>query len=167
MITTNFPQLVVINGAGAFSVGLEYERFISSEGFLSVQLPVCLNSAVGHVGEIHEGDKFTRASSWYAAPGIRFHPLGNTRRVDLSFGPQVAIGSLNMRKGQYTNFGAEQVLSDKQYSLVAAIASLGINFHPADHFVVGLNMGYGLMLSETDKSDGSLFQFGLKLGGRF
>jgi hypothetical protein len=167
VVTANFPQLVVINGAGAISSGFEYERFISGEGYISLHLPFCVNAAVGRFGSIREGDKFSRANSWYFSPGLRFHPLGNTRRADLSVGMQLALGNLQMRKGRFTNFGAEKVESDNQYSLVAAIASAGLNLHPSDHFVIGVYLGVGGMLSDTDKKEGGLFQFGLKLGGRF
>jgi hypothetical protein len=165
--TANFPQLVVINGSGALGSGFEYERFILKEGYISLQLPFCVNAAIGHLGAISEGERFSRASSWYFAPGIRLHPLGNAHRADPSIGMQLAAGSLDMKKGRFTNFGAEKIESDVQYSLVAAMASVGLNLHPSDHFVIGMYFGAGAMLSDTDKQKGGLFQFGLKLGGRF
>lgn len=164
-------------GFPAASLALQYERFLTSDSRLSADLSLVRY----YGGSIYFGSEFgpgdpprSKACGWYAAPGIRYHPLGNTHRVDLGLGGAVAIGAAHRRDTShpYGSFGFVNTTDDHLFA--ALLAQMNANFQASNGFVFGLFLNGGYILADAaatapkaDEATPLYLQFGIKMGGRW
>jgi len=86
--------LGAIGGYAAGSAAFEYERSIDKKGYLSgtVRIGAYYGGTFYLGGELENGEIYSRTSGYYAAPGIRFHPLGKAHSIDLGIGAYLPFG---------------------------------------------------------------------------
>jgi len=168
VITLQFPQLHSVQGVYGIAVGVEMERFISKQGYLSLILPAYYFSGGNRgpgLGGVRYGDRFKKGSVAYIMPGVRFHPFGNKERTDLGISLSCPTGHFQVTDRYVPYSGAEN--TEHSYFLFGVMVGLNANFQPSQHFVLGVNMGFGTVLSETFPENRNTFQLGFRLGGRF
>jgi hypothetical protein len=157
-LTANFPTLMVIDYLLGTSAGLEYERFVNHQGTLSVSIPA-------HVFIAHtpnKGPHQAEIKGYYTAPALLYHPVGNTRFVDYSFGPAIAIG--NLERTEHRNI--DQFYSYDKLNFFAVQLQANMTVHTTGRFVFALHASGGSMLGNTVVQ--ALFlDAGMKMGLRF
>lgn len=166
-----------IGGVGGFpavSLALQYERFLTHDGNLSAVLSAArYYGGTLSFGSFESGDPArSKTSGYYAAPGVLYHFLGNTRRVDLAAGAAWAIGAAQRRDQYHRGGRLEKSTDDALFS--ALLAQMNIDFHAANGAVFGIFVHGGLITNDThptvpeaDESKSGFFQLGIKLGGRW
>ena len=160
VIQAEIPVYTALGQAKGYGLGISYERFFTAKGMASIVIPIYLSRPV-QLGYHGTGDQWQVSSTQFCAPGLRFHPLGNGRDVDLSIGLQCAVGSYEIKDMTVTSFGRREV-SNISSSLVMLLVEANINLYPSDHSVVGFRIAYGRLQSTAE-----LIQVGFKFGGRF
>jgi hypothetical protein len=158
VIQAELPVYTSVVQAKGYGLGISCEWFITAKEMVSIVIPVYLSRPV-QLGYHGTGDQWQVLSTQFCAPGMRFHPLGNGRDVDISIGLQCAVGSYLIKDMMVTSFGRRE-MSQISSSLVALEAN--INLYPTDHNVVGFRIANGRLQSATE-----LIQVGFKFGGRF
>ena len=158
---------VQMNAIGNFfggNVGLDYERFLDKQGYISAAVSLNYGVINDHFldGQINE---YTDANPFYATPGIRVHPFGNARRVDLSIGSQLAIGDVYTRHITKDNQGGKLTIKSDLF-MMAYVAEINANFHPEGRTVFGLHFGIGQHTAASE-IDRTFFEFGLRVGSGF
>jgi hypothetical protein len=171
-LTGNF----LIGGlALGWGLGLEYEYAFGERGTLSVNVPVVFSKAKdGFMTVASAGDYYHYYSTFFIAPGVRFHPAGSFHRADFSIGGQIAIGSVNTREELIT--GTSTPTTTASSLMVAPMGNMNLNITARDGFVFGLYWGVGPAVSGTfgtheqngaeKNPEKALFLMGIKLGGR-
>ena len=156
--TVAFTPFSGIVAYGEFNpgIGFAYEYMISPENGIGLHIPF----AFGFVGPEQDYNYGFRHTSYYAAPGIRFH-TGNkgTDNVDFATGPAILIGNMHFQP-------ADGLIQDPyDYNMFGFMADNSLNFNRG-HFQFGLDVGVGALLDEYRDSR-FFIHFGMHFGGRF
>lgn len=168
--------LGAVSGVPAVGAGLCYERFLpKGSGRLSGTLQVagCLGGTI-RLYKVAEDERRSSLLCFYAAPGLRYHPLGHSGPVDLSLGLSVPLGAGHREDKVYRLFGPDA--SGGAAGLFAAgLGQFQAQFQPgkAGVFILYVSAGYVIAsprpaVSAAFGRDNPLFlQLGLAFGGRW
>lgn len=171
-LTGNF----MIGGlALGWGLGLEYEYALGERGTLSFHIPVVFSKAKdGFMTVADVGDYYHYYTTFFMAPGMRFHPAGSFHKADFSLGAQLALGTVNTREELIT--GVSTPTTSFSSMLIAPMVDMNLNITARDGFVFGLYWGVGPTVSGTfgthehngieKNPETALFLMGIKLGGR-
>ena len=174
--------LTLDGGLGAISffagsLSIQYERFITQDNRLSanVSLTRYYGGTLSLGGELSPGDPpRSKTTGWYAAPGVRYHPLGNNRRADLGLGGAIAVGTAHRRDMYRPDRITGFITGTDDHLFAAVLLQTNVNFHAHNGFVFGLFANVGYTLADTsptvpgaDNPVTTYFQFGIKMGGRW
>ncbi len=175
--------LGAVGGYAAASLGLEFEQFIDSSGFLSATVKAAAYLG-GHLGSgpIKEGEVWSQNYGYYVAPGIRFHPLRNWHSVDLGVGVAAALGYGRRRDdfsyGYYK--GGENTVEENFFG--AVLGEITVNFRKRHwHGIQSIFVCGGYIYSNAkariytrtngqlsnSENDPVYLQVGFRLGGRW
>lgn len=181
-ITGNFG-LGAVGGYAAASIGLEYEQFIHPTSFLSatVKVSAFLGGHLG-TGPLREGDVWSQNYGYYAAPGIRFHPLRNWHSVDVGVGAAAALG-YGRRRDQFSyNYYTGGAWTVERNFFGAMQGEITVNFlEPHWHGIQSVFVCGGYIYSNAkaryyvrqngeianSENDPVYLQVGFRLGGRW
>lgn len=155
----------------AASTGLEYERFLTKDGRWSATLPV-VAYAGSTFGDKYDGDYVTaRVSGIYAAPGVRYHLFGNTRRIDFSAGGSLALGRSNREDRYWNDLSASSRRYEDHRLFGAVLAQANMYLHTNHRGIFGAFLTGGYLFSSAAtpvSNDQRLFiQFGIRMGGKW
>ncbi len=162
----------------AVSLSVQYERFLTEDGSLSADLSLCryYGGSIIFMAEFSPGDPArSKISGWYAAPGIRYHPLGNTHRTDVGLGVAVPLGIAHRRDMYYLDNYSTHIRKTTDDQLFAAVlVQLSANFQASNGAIFGLFLNGGGILVNTkptvsyvEKATPLYLQLGIKMGWRW
>lgn len=156
-LTANVPTGILIDILPGISAGMEYERFINHRGTLSFSVPAYAFTARTPYKELHREVK-----GYYTVPALLYHPIGNTKFIDYSVGPAVAIG--NLERIEYEDFGS--IYKHDRFDFSAVLLEGNMTLHSNSHFVFAFHASGGTVIGNTvvNKIVG---QVGMKIGLRF
>lgn len=167
LLTMNFPQFHAIGGLIGLAGGIGYERFLDSAGYLSIRVPLYYHQGTnGSSGSLKGIAFYETCKEVYIIPGIHFHPFGNRHRNDLSIGLSSLAGIVNVTE-HFNKYGREVSRSSHSIGILGIMGQLIYRVIMGRHGVFGLELGYGSITSRTPAGYPGIFQFGLKIGGRF
>ena len=168
-ITLSLNAIVLGNISG-LAAGLDYEHYFGARHLISVHIPVVIgegtNQETGNDGNPITTVPYAEITSFYAAPGIHYHPINPKKRVDYAVGLSVVIGNLN-RTDYYENTWIGGTNVDQQYLLTAITLDNDLNIFSKKKFAFGLHTAVGPVLGDYGKDGKWLVQIGFKLGLRF
>lgn len=94
-----------LGGYAAVAPGLEYERFLTKKNKLSVMVQAAVFVNGTFTLGYRTGDVSVQTTGFYIVQGVRYHPFGNQRRLDLGIGGSFAIGNSNQHITLHGNTG--------------------------------------------------------------
>jgi hypothetical protein len=164
VLTLNVPSFSFIDHNPCISLGVEYERFITKSGSFSASLAAYWYTA--YVYDKHSGDSHVAWFEGYQAmPAFLYHPLGNTRRVDISVGPCLSLGNYR-EEIETSNASGQRQTSVTSTPFTALLGQFNLTGHHIGSFVLAMHFSAGAIISETNFDPGVL-QVGMKFGRRF
>jgi hypothetical protein len=143
-------------------VGLDYEYIFDKERGIGFHVPF----ALGYTGPEQDafGNGYYKHTSYYAAPGIRFHTSDGRGMVDFATGPSVLVGNIHFSPvEQYSTPGF--VRDPYNYSMVGLVVDNSLNFQ-RKHFLFGFDVRVGSLI-ERQENTRFFLHFGMHFGGKF
>jgi hypothetical protein len=141
--------LIALEGATYFGVSLEYERFLDKRGRLSTNLAL-FGGTIGLQDE--------RGDVYAASPGLRYHPMRNTRKLDFSIGIEGIIARQSFEANEFTPTSWNTV--------VGGMVQLNLDIHVTKQSIIGAHLAVGLH-HDGYYYPNSVIEMGLKIGRRF
>jgi hypothetical protein len=163
-LTLLVPAFYTVGGYPGISIGLDYSRFLSQAGKLSVSLSVQQVKSGTQVLNKKLGEYSTEIHASIFTPGIFYHPIGNRRIIDLSLGCVFPVGS--MRRQDVTPDLNNRNAPWFRYTLTGLLFQVNASAQLSKHFIAGAYVAYGPMLT-AGITNGVLGAAGLKIGWWF
>jgi len=166
VLTANVPTYMYIAGFPGINIGAEYERFVTRNGLFSTALAInYLWAGTPEAGRMYYGEVRENIRVAYLAPGLFYHPAGNTDAVDISLGPVIHAGRLRQQRTVGgSSYPEAQMPVFSPYA--ALLGQVNMCVHSPGHFVFATTVAAGAMLPATE-TKGAVVQVGLQFGGRF
>jgi hypothetical protein len=158
--------------------GVQYERSIDNDGKVSFYLPVSYN-----FGNSDPCDKTVKSHILSVAPGIKYYPKGNDRKVSYAIGASIvaATGNSNCqcdvidKPVSIEHSDAEMQETGVTKNPYGPVRELGgmlvnsININASPKIFIGSDLGVGAGYSKYKSESGAaiLFQFSVKAGYKF
>lgn len=159
------------NGLG---VGLSYECALDKKSIIAFYIPVAATFDLSN-GTYFNPNTNTYQNGktdgmYYAMPGIKVYPTGNTGLVRYAIGPSLVVGIGQSSSATYdanNNF----VYLTQTHSILGMIVNNSLNINPSPHVYLGIELGLGFTylnrIGGLNQGTETLVQGGLKIGFRF
>ncbi len=163
MLTLAPVNLLVFGRQSGLGIGLDYERFIGERHLISIRIPVYTGFTTSEDVTLNY-QPFEDGTYVWTAPGIRFHWLKPTSKVDLATGLSVLIGNVN-----YTYYPNDSYTpnTDRQYLMTAVTLDNDFTVCSRRKVVFGVHRAFGPVFGDFARDGKWMVQIGLKLGRKF
>lgn len=178
-----------MSNSSTFGIGLQYERVLDPNAFLSFYLPALYASiSKQYYNSSKSANDDALGHMLWVYPGIKVYPGGSNRRVSYGVGPSFAIGSgqvpvINSTTSTVTFYDPNFGYYDKQVTtetasttskfLIGVMINNSINIQATKNIHIGTELGLGLPynIKASDRDDSfnetPLVQFNFNIGYRF
>lgn len=163
ILTVQPIGFVLAYGRANPAAGLEYEYIVSKKLGMGIHIPIMF----GFTGPDQAFGNDYQTSTFYTAPGVRFHVGGRGReRVDFATGPSIIIGNQHYKPRNNYGYNPYPTSLSAYNRAIAGIAADNVLNIQRGNFIFGFSSRVGYTFDRYNSSR-YFMDLGMHFGGRF